>query len=144
MIDKITDTELIKSLWRPYTNELGICSSEYINTHDFFAYYIDNDIAGIVDYEIKNKIRVVEIGILLVMPNFRGKGVSTKLIKHVYKQVNSLIETLGYKFIVRAYEGLPNNKMYEHISTSWEVINKDAKRIMIRYYLDTERFRGDD
>ena len=40
--------------------------------------------------------------------------------------------------------GLPNNKMYEHISTSWEVINKDAKRIMIRYYLDTERFRGDD
>ena len=117
MIESINDLETIKTLWKPYTKEVGPIFKDYIEKYPFFCYRINNEIVGLINYEIHDRLREVEVGVLFVDNEYRGLGISTKLMYYVYKEVESLIKTLGYKFVVKAYQGLPNNAMYEHLST---------------------------
>ena len=145
MIEQINDVALIKEIWKPYTKELGIPYTDYIqdrvNADAFFCYKVDNKIAGICTYDVYNKKREVAVESLIVLPEFRGQGISTKLIQKMYDETKSLIKTLSYKFVTEAQEGLPNNKVYEHLSID-EVhyTSRSGKTKLIKYYLDTNRF----
>ena len=145
MIEEINDINLIISIWRPYTKELGIPYKDYIqdciDNKSFFCYKVDNEIAGIASYWIYNKKREIAVESLITLPAFRGQVIASKLIKHIYKENESLIKTLGYKFVTEAQEGLPNNKVYEHLSID-EVhyTSRSGKTKLVKYFLDTSHF----
>lgn len=145
MIEPLTDIKLIKEIWKPYTKELGIPYTEYIqkvvDNEAFFCYKVDGHIAGIVAYWVYNRKREVAMEALIVLPEYRGRSIATKLIHHVYKENESLIKTLGYKFVTEAQEGLPNNKVYEHLSTGEEhYLSKSGKLKLVKYQLDLQYF----
>ena len=139
MIESIDDIELIKKLWKPYTHEVGPIFKDYIEKYPFFCYKINNTIVGLVNYEVHNNLREVEVGILFVDPSYRGQHISTKLMYHVYKEVESLISTLQYKFVVKAYQGLPNNQMYEHLSIDHYPYGGPKDRPYFKYVLDINK-----
>ena len=136
MIERLTDSNLIKSLWKPYVNEIGMIFTDYVEEYEFFCYKVDGKIAGMINYEIHNKLKEVEIGVLLVLPEFRGQGISTKLIKHIFKETESLIRTLNYKLVVKAFKGLPNNKVYEHLAIDSYPYGGPKNKPYIKYILD--------
>lgn len=139
MIIPITDTELIKLLWKPYTKEVGPIFKDYIEKYPFFGYIVDNSVVGLVNYEIHDRLKEVEIGILFVTESSRGLGISTKLMYHVYKETESLIKTLGYKLVVKAYQGLPNNAMYEHLSIEHYPYGGPKDKPYFKYILDIDK-----
>lgn len=143
MIEPITDVALIKQIWKPYTKELGIPYTDYIqeqvDKNAFFCYKVADHIAGICTYYVSNRKKEVAVESLIVLPEYRGRGISTKLIYHMFKEAEGLIKTLGYKFITEAQEGLPNNDVYHHLSTDEEhYSSKSGKTKLIRYTLNTE------
>lgn len=141
MIEKITDVDLIKQLWRPYTKELGIPYKDYIQDRvdagAFFCYKVDDHIAGICTYDIYNRKKEVAVESLIVFPEYRGRGISTRLIYHMFKETESLIKTLNYKFVVEAQEGLPNNAIYRHLSVDERhFTSKSGKTNLVTYELN--------
>lgn len=138
MIEPINDIDLIKELWKPYTREVGPIFKDYLEKYPFFIYKVEDNIVGLINYEIHDRLKEVEIGVLLVDPNYRGLRISTKLMYYVYKEVESLIKTLGYKFVVKAYQGLPNNAMYEHLSTEHYPYGGPKDKPYFKYILDID------
>lgn len=139
MIEQVTDIEFIKSLLKPYSHEIGGLSKEYLEKYPFFVYKQDDQILGLINYEIHNRLKEVEIGTLFVDSNARGLGISTKLMYYVYKETESLLKTLGYKFVVKAFQGLPNNKVYEHLSTTHYPYGGPKDRPFFKYELDIDK-----
>lgn len=139
MIESINDIETIKTLWKPYTKEVGPIFKDYIEKYPFFCYKIDGNIVGMINYEIHDRLREVEVGILFVDSNFRGLGISTKLMYHVFKETESLIKTLGYLFVVKAYQGLPNNAMYEYLSIDHYPYGGPKDKPYFKYVLDINK-----
>ena len=139
MIESINDLETIKTLWKPYTKEVGPIFKDYIEKYPFFCYKIDNEIVGLINYEIHDRLREVEVGILFVDSNHRSLGISTKLMYHVFKETESLVKTLGYKFVVKAYQGLPNNAMYEHLSIDHYPYGGPKDKPYFKYILDIDK-----
>lgn len=143
MIEQINDVDLIKQLWKPYTKELGIPYTDYIqdqvNKGAFFCYKVDGHIAGICTYYISNRKKEVAVESLIVLPPYRGQHISTKLIYHMFKETESLIKTLNYKFVTEAQEGLPNNSVYHHLAKDeYHYTSKSGKTKLILYTLDTD------
>lgn len=145
MIEKLTDVELIVKLWKPYTKELGIPYRDYIqeciDRFGFYAYMVDGHIAGIITYWEYPRKKELAAEALIVFPEYRGQHIATKLIHHVYKQAESLIKTLGYTFVIEGQDGLPNNAVYDHLSTHMvQYTSKSGKMVLNKYYLDLDYF----
>lgn len=143
MFELLTDFDLIKQIWKPYTKELGIPYRDYIERHikdeAFFCYKIDGHIAGIGTYTVYNKKKEVAVESLITLPEYRGQGVATKLIYKMFKETESIIKTLDYKFVTEAQEGLPNNLVYQHLSTSeHHYTSRSGKMRLVSYELDTK------
>lgn len=145
MIENLTDVEQIVSLWKPYTKELGIPYRDYIkkcvDNNAFFCYKVNGDIAGIITYTEYKRRKDVAAEALIVFPSYRGQHIATKLIHHVFKENESLIKTLGYNFIIEGQDGLPNNKVYDHLSTHMtQYKSRTGKMTLNKYYLDVDYF----
>ena len=72
---------------------------EDLDPEDFLLYEIDGKIIGCISL-IKTKLHggnIMEIHSIAVHPNFRGKGIGTKLGKHLLKK----IENNAFDFYVR-------------------------------------------
>lgn len=145
MIEHLNDPELIKTLWKPYTKELGIPYMDWINQYvrdnAFYCYKVDGHIAGFCGYHVYNRKKKVTVEALVVLPEYRGRGIATKLIAQQYKDTQSLIKTLGYEFTIEGQAGLPNNQVYDHLSVKMEPYwSKSGKLEIYEYWLDTDRF----
>lgn len=145
MIENITDENQIISIWRPFTKELGIPYRDYIkeciDNDAFFCYKVDGHVAGIVCYYEYKRKKEIAVESLIVLPEYRGQHIATKLINHVYKENESLIKTLGYAFVTEAQDGLPNNNVYNHLSTHMDQHkSRSGSMTLNKYYLDTNYF----
>lgn len=144
MVEKITDVQLLYDISKQFTSELGVIYRPYlqkrVDEDAFICYKVDDHVAGICTYKISNKKKVIEIENLVVLPEYRGRGISTKLMSYIYHETESLIETLGYDFIAEAYEGLYNNQIYNHLSTHYTKRLTTKGTPIITYYLDKTHF----
>lgn len=135
----------IKEFWKMFSRELGVYTDKYcldlINNNALFKYEENGKLIGFAGYVVHNRNRQVECTIIAVLPEYQGHGISLKLLKHIYQENISLIETLGYPLITLAYEGLPNNKYYEHISYHAEYPTKHTEHTTIKYFIDLSRLR---
>ena len=91
---KKSDMQTIQKLLSTYFLDM-----EDLDPEDFILYEIDRKIIGCISL-IKTKFNgknIMEIHSIAVHPNFRGKDIGTKLVKHLLKN----IEKYAFDFYVR-------------------------------------------
>ena len=89
-----SDIQAIQKLLSTYFLDMGDLEPE-----DFLLYETKGKITGCISL-IKTKLRgenILEIHSIAVHPNFRGKGIGTKLVEHILKN----IEDYSFDFYVR-------------------------------------------
>jgi amino-acid N-acetyltransferase len=101
---KKSDMQTIEKLLSTYFLDM-----EDLELEDFLLYEIDGKITGCISL-IKTKFRgenIMEIHSIAVHPNFRGKGIGTKLVKHLLKNIeNSSFDFYARTTVPRFFEKL--------------------------------------
>ena len=144
MIENYYDIQNIKSLWYQFIEEFGRLYPNYVEeqtkNNRFFCYKVNDIVAGIASYDIHNRNKEVIIDVIAVLPLYQGLGIAKKLIHHIYKETESLYKNLNYSLKIEAYEGLPNNSFWEHMSYKKELhISKTGKSRSLYFYLDLQK-----
>ena len=83
---------------------------EFISSKsDFYAYYYDNNIAGII--EVKSDEDLMHIQSLVVYPSYFRKGIATKLVQYVIDTYDTKVFT-----VETGVDNYPAIKLYKNFA----------------------------
>jgi GNAT superfamily N-acetyltransferase len=98
-LETIFTQKLLENSLDEYTGD-RLSSEEvksYVKNNNIICAYWENELAGALQFEIKNNI--VWLGHIAVSPKFRGKGIAKELVK-VYIEVNKTTPSTRYQLWV--------------------------------------------
>lgn len=146
-IAKEKDFDQVFRLWKKEQRALGIpfkqFIQEYIDSKELFVIRDDDEnIVAMCSFDKMKRLPEIRLALLVVVPEFRGLGLSKILIRQVYDYIKPfLLDHPNYVFLADAREGEANNTFYDKISVRYELSQKKTMNIR-RYILDIEKIKS--